>query len=833
VGDKGPAVDKPEDRFVLGPVGWLLGPELIGQLGKILRRRSSPRDWMPYYRGAVHDECWQRNGRLVRVGPTDSTVEAGVLNREVDRGTAPVATSKDVVDPRPLDAPAADDECWFDYLADAGDAGDSMYAIAYTTMISFVCDVPEADRVTWTAGHATVELTPHLVADACPPNVLPVGQFVFVGGDTAYHVADAATLKARVQTPFEWAFADAKQHGHVSANANPDVRSRRLYGIPGNHDWYDNLDGFSKVFRLGTLPGTDPVEAGPIELPQLQRVQLGSYAAIQLPQGWQLWGLDIDSPLDVRQREYFRSVGVPNRLVLATPSPAIVFGACYPKPEHAEALKTLGLGLLPDPLPATRLDLSGDVHHYARYYPRSDGGPSGYGSVVSGLGGAFHHPGFTRLTGVASERCVEPVRMYPTEDESRDSIADGLLTARATWFGSWMRLVPMLVALVLGFAATHSVGGRWLLDQLFGVLPGCAPTPRAGGATVLGHAACALGVLVLAIVLIVWAIRLGGGIYRSHVDTPERARNVIDLFGNRKLDRLHMIRALLDPRRSYWLPWLIGLAALATFGLYPLWGPDPGASTLDVATLVLVVGFPAGLAVVAWVFGADGLRFRQRLAIGAAGFLQGTAHVLTPLLLTRMFVVLSWRIAAVVALVVVVAVVLSPRLARPVFRSRCRGAPLAVAALALAVVIAALGTVLLVIHAHPFESQREPWWLETWRLLLAGGAAMPLGTIWFTWYLAVCARLNGHNNEVGGTARVTKYRQLIRFHVHAGGLTGYVIAVQNKDKREAARCDHNNLEFHLIDIFTIPVDGPSQANAPVQLLGAIEMGGLNAVANEE
>ena len=54
-------------RVVQAPVGWLLGPELLGQLKKILRRRSDPRDWMPYYRGCVHDECWGRDGRLVRV----------------------------------------------------------------------------------------------------------------------------------------------------------------------------------------------------------------------------------------------------------------------------------------------------------------------------------------------------------------------------------------------------------------------------------------------------------------------------------------------------------------------------------------------------------------------------------------------------------------------------------------------------------------------------------------------------------------------------------------------------------------------------------------------
>mgnify|MGYP001551588177 CR=1 FL=1 len=40
-------VTHPHARRVRGAVGWLLGPELLGQLRKMLRERSDPRDWMP------------------------------------------------------------------------------------------------------------------------------------------------------------------------------------------------------------------------------------------------------------------------------------------------------------------------------------------------------------------------------------------------------------------------------------------------------------------------------------------------------------------------------------------------------------------------------------------------------------------------------------------------------------------------------------------------------------------------------------------------------------------------------------------------------------------
>src|SRR5262245_6820381 len=135
-------------RVVQAPVGWLLGPELLGQLKKILRRRSDPRDWMPYYRGCVHDECWGRDGRLVRVieppAPADAPVQPDGTrvshNRaqsaertiKVDRptmkpGARPVLRT--VAEPAAEAPPSASEpelepaeDVWFDYLADMGDS---------------------------------------------------------------------------------------------------------------------------------------------------------------------------------------------------------------------------------------------------------------------------------------------------------------------------------------------------------------------------------------------------------------------------------------------------------------------------------------------------------------------------------------------------------------------------------------------------------------------------------------------------------------------------------------------------------------------------------------
>ena len=76
--------------------------------------------------------------------------------------------------------------------------------------------------------------------------LLPRGAFLFVGGDTSYHIADYANLSDRFQNPFCWAARDLFKKNAESVMSS---RYRLLLGIPGNHDYYDALDGFNRQFR--------------------------------------------------------------------------------------------------------------------------------------------------------------------------------------------------------------------------------------------------------------------------------------------------------------------------------------------------------------------------------------------------------------------------------------------------------------------------------------------------------------------------------------------------------------------------------------------------------
>ena len=103
------------------------------------------------------------------------------------------------------------------------------------------------------------------------------------------HVADYATLAERVQDPFCWAARD------VARDTGRELETRPLFGIPGNHDYYDFLDGFNRQFRKPFSPEV-PWEPGRVSaqlhLPGFERRQQACFLGLALPFGWRLWGLD-------------------------------------------------------------------------------------------------------------------------------------------------------------------------------------------------------------------------------------------------------------------------------------------------------------------------------------------------------------------------------------------------------------------------------------------------------------------------------------------------------------------------------------------------------------
>jgi hypothetical protein len=228
----------------------------------------------------------------------------------------------------------------------------------------------------------------------------PRGEILLFGGDTAYPVATAQEITNRVIVPFNQVLETL-----------PVDRPRALLGIPGNHDWYDGLDGFARMFRRyddenvarPSIVGisqrmieryaewaTQFVRGGKIEKPKALAlrgytpVQGASYFALPLTSRLHLFAVDRQlRSLDNRQCRFFESWRMQHPDItpwVMLPDPLFAFGR--PSKTGTAMIEALRLDLESRP----HFLLSGDVHHYERLH---------HGAalhVTAGGGGAFLHP---------------------------------------------------------------------------------------------------------------------------------------------------------------------------------------------------------------------------------------------------------------------------------------------------------------------------------------------------------------------------------------------------------------------------------------------------------
>jgi hypothetical protein len=293
---------------------------------------------------------------------------------------------------------------WIDWVADTGDDRDVSQAVGRMVFGEYTID-DDGQTIT-----------------------LPRGDILLFGGDTAYPVATADEIHSRLLQPWNEVLRES-----VDVRKTPRV----LLGIPGNHDWYDGLDGFARFFRrrMDSPEPRDPAR-GPQSLPQPRRarsvgllarvlhldelgeivqlfagafrgirafwrgrgirrrgrltlhgyeaVQESSYWALPLAPGLDLWGVDRQlGGLDYRQRGYFRNrredVGKDAGIWFVAPDPAIAFGEPWELGERM--LAACQLSLEDDRV----LYQCGDMHQYERRAQNESL------HVIAGGGGAFLH----------------------------------------------------------------------------------------------------------------------------------------------------------------------------------------------------------------------------------------------------------------------------------------------------------------------------------------------------------------------------------------------------------------------------------------------------------
>ena len=364
---------------------------------------------------------------------------------------------------------------WIDYTADLGDGFDATYTVARLL----------AEQRLQVGDHSTER-----------------GQVLVMGGDQVYPTASRTEYQNRLVGPYRAALPWVLEAPPL------------LFAVPGNHDWYDGLTSFLRLFTQGRWIGGWKTE------------QRRSYFAVNLPHDWWLWGIDIqlNADIDKPQLDYFRALAADDSIM----PPGSKVALCTPEPSWLYA-ETKGqtayqnLGYLEDKIIEPNghelaVGLAGDLHMYARY----EAAETGHQRIIAGGGGAYLYPTHDLPETLAVETAAGTHRfemqpapdgdsgapVFPDVPTSRGlSWGAPLLPFKNPWFGGAVALLYLLFAWLTqsatvrpSFGAADAPGGTpsSLLSYL-------ARTSDAGSAlgAVLDATQHAPGAALLVVVL--WA----------------------------------------------------------------------------------------------------------------------------------------------------------------------------------------------------------------------------------------------------------------------------------------------------------------------------------------
>jgi hypothetical protein len=316
----------------------------------------------------------------------------------------------------PDEARGARAEIWIDYVADTGDGWNPTYGVAYhLAQRTLALRDPEGG-----GEHLTER-----------------GDLLIFGGDQVYPTASRKQYKQRLVEPYRTAL-------RYSEPPSPEV-----FAIPGNHDWYDSLVSFTRLFcsRRWFNGWLSP--------------QRRSYFALKLPQKWWLLGIDIQlsSDLDHAQVEFFervaRKMEEGDRIILCTAEPHWLRAKAFQK--YGEEYNESNLAFLENNVLGKRVSvfLAGDQHYYMRHESKD-----GTQKIVSGGGGAFLNP--THSEGAGELRGGFKLKSsFPDEPTSRRLTWRNLLFP---YLNPRFGFLPAAGYFLLSWSVMADIGGYGLGD---------------------------------------------------------------------------------------------------------------------------------------------------------------------------------------------------------------------------------------------------------------------------------------------------------------------------------------------------------------------------------
>jgi hypothetical protein len=352
----------------------------------------------------------------------------------------------------------ADGELWLDYVADLGDGFHATYSVA------------------WLLAQPSLEI------DGAE---LPRGRLLLMGGDQVYPLASGDGYESRMKGPYRAALPE------------PPVGEPRptLFALPGNHDWYDGLTAFLRLFarrKDGHIGGW-------------RTQQRRSYFAVKLPGDWWLFAMDeqFGAYIDDPQLRYFekaaKNVGPQDRIILMTPSPKWV--KAQDDPSEYDATDYFIRTILAPTGAQIRVLVSGDLHHYARYE-----GPDRQ-LITCGGGGAYllaTHQLPDQLT-VPPEETLTRSKSRSRKYDLRTRFPDAATSRRMSWgvfhrvparnpgFATMLGIIQTLTMLAMAGAASQGGNIQRLFTiplsvMVFIILAGTVLFARPPGAAFNNHA---------------------------------------------------------------------------------------------------------------------------------------------------------------------------------------------------------------------------------------------------------------------------------------------------------------------------------------------------------
>lgn len=338
----------------------------------------------------------------------------------------------------------ARDEIWIDYVADVGDGFNSTYAVAYNL------------------AQAELQLSGE-------ENPLRRGEILILGGDAVYPTATPEQYRKRLIKPYRMAFKSSR----TKKTALPDDANLKeephIFALPGNHDWYDSLVAFQRIFCTYFYNNRIFADAW-------RTRQEISYFALKLPHKWWLLGVDLQLShnVDVRQLQYLefviRQMNRGDRVILCVPEPYWVKAIKYQdltdvfeeKEDSIEKLESL----LKEQGAEIKVYLAGDLHHYRRF---EAGDGSGVQKITSGGGGAFLHPthdyDFTKRDKKNKSKGFNWKKNYPSYHKSKQLDWQNLFGF--LWYNRTFGILTAVIYVALAWLTHGKTDGEFTFVKAF------------------------------------------------------------------------------------------------------------------------------------------------------------------------------------------------------------------------------------------------------------------------------------------------------------------------------------------------------------------------------